>query len=99
MRQKLTEASEIYFRLKNIVMKLILEFYCKSTLFDMMLEKELIKYFINDDAEEADTFKILFDLLHFHYFSHLVWSQLTLNLNKSKFFAQTIEILDHTKNI
>ena len=97
MRQEITKNSEMYSRLKNIVIDSIFFFDSESSLFDVKNET-FFEHFVNDNVDEANSFEHLISFLHNYYFSRLVWVQLTLNSKKCKFFVFKIQILSHQRD-
>lgn len=70
MSQKLIEKSEIYIKLKIITTRKIFKLNSKSSL-NAVFIKTMFIHFINDDVNEVNTFKVLMNFLHNHYFSRL----------------------------
>ena len=98
IKQKITENSETYFKLKNIVIDLIFSFNSESSLSNAM-KHIFFNHFVNDDCDESNTVKKLSNFFHHHYFFRLKWAKLTLNFKKCKFFVSRIKILSHQKNV
>lgn len=95
MRQRLSEASETYTHLKNLIMSEILLSDSEPAMFNVMLKKAMFEHFVNDDVSEANTFKTLVRFLHNHYFSQISWGKLFLNSKKCQFFVDRFKILSH----
>ena len=70
MNQELTDDSEIYTRLKDIITEDISSLNLESSL-NTISDIITFAHFMNDDYEEATTFKKLMKFLHEHYFSRL----------------------------
>ena len=94
MGQELTEVSEMYSRLKDIVMSQISESNKKPALADVISKKTIFSHFMNDNVNEENGFKTLFNLLHNHYFLYVHWSLLILSILKSQFFMSNIEPIE-----
>ena len=97
MKQKITEDSETYLRLKNIVTDSVFFFDSESFLFDVK-DETFFEHFMIDDVDETNSFEHLMSFLHNYYFSRLIWTQLTLNSKKCKFFVFKIQILSHQRD-
>lgn len=97
MNQELINDSEIYTRLKNIIIKEIFSSNIKSSL-NMIFKSTIFAHFMNDDYEEIIIFEELVMFLHRHYFSRLAWTKLTLNSIKCKFFVKKLKILNFKKS-
>ena len=98
MSQEITDGSETYSRLKNIVIETISSSSSKSSLSNAH-SRVFFDHFVDDDVDEVVTFERFLNFLHNHYFSRLAWARLTLNLKKCKFFVSRIQILEHQRDV
>ena len=68
MRQGLTEASETYAQLKDLVMSEIPEPDSELTFENINSERTMFAHFVNDDVDRVNTFENLLIFLYNHYF-------------------------------
>ena len=68
MRQELTEASETYAQLKDLVTSEISEPDSELTLENVNSERTMFAHFVNNDVDEVNTFENLLIFFHNHYF-------------------------------
>lgn len=98
IRQELTKDYNTYLKIKNVVTESIFKSDSESVLLMTSFNNTVFHHFINDDISDTIIFNKFFIFLHHHYFLHLTWSRLTLNLTELCFFITEIMILDYIKS-
>lgn len=96
MGQGLSGGPGTYTRLKDIATGRIPAPLAEDPL-DSVMKDVWFGFFMDDDTGGGRDFDSLFCFLHEHYFPRLAWAKLTLNPDKSTFFASQVEILGHTR--
>ena len=93
IEQGLTEAPEIYSRLKDLALGFISSLSAESVLAEEL--STIVEYFLDNDQEISDTISEIIDFLHNYYFLRYTWAGLTLSSPKSRFFCNQIGILGY----